>query len=142
MKKILGIVLIFLVSTSYAQQGFNIGAATGLNTVWILHQDDYGQIGIEHTLDYGVAPAITLGYNFTTDLGVQLDFIYSFQGAKYQQTLKAGTLNRLVELNYFKIPAYFKYIATLSDEKSVKLFIMGGTANRDFTICNNNCKLY
>jgi hypothetical protein len=127
MKKVLGIVLTFLAGTSYAQQGFNIGADAGLNTVWITHQDDYGQVGVEHVLDYGVAPAISLGYNFTDKIGLQLDFIYSFQGAKYQQTLKGGSaLNRLVELDYFKIPVYFKYENTLPNVKNVKAFIMAG----------------
>lgn len=126
MKKFIAVNFIVITIACHAQQGFNIGAGLGLNAVWITHQDDYGQVGIEHTVDYGLAPAIMLGYNFTDKLGLQLDFIYSFQGAKYQQTLQGTQLNRLVELDYFKIPVYFKYQNQLPNAKNAKAFIMAG----------------
>ena len=126
MKRFLVILFLLVTFKGVAQEGFHIGADVGLNTVWITHQDDYGQVGILHVLDYGVAPSLTLGYNFKPNMGLQIDFIYSFQGGKYQQTLKNNTLTRQLDLNYFKVPLYFKYSYTNSDVKNVKFFVMGG----------------
>lgn len=126
MKKVVVVILMLATGKLYGQQGFHIGVNVGLNTVWITHQDDYGQTGILHVLDYGVAPALTAGYNFNNAIGLQLDFIYSFQGGKYQQTLKSETYDRVVNLSYFKIPVYFKYDYTPTGIKNVKFFIMAG----------------
>lgn len=81
--------------------------------------------GLDYTRTFGVVPGVALGYNFTDNMGVQLELNYAPVGQDYfdvsssfsladdgqGKRLKVETF-RYVDLNYLSIPILFRYQST------------------------------
>src|SRR6185436_4636551 len=100
--KILVSTLFFLTMLISANsQGFNIGAKAGLN-LYTINSDDATNFETKTGLHLGL-----LGHlHLTRQYGLQLEALYSSQGANYSF---AGTDNT-VSLSYINIPVLFQYM--------------------------------
>lgn len=139
MKKILpAAFLVFLFTNSFSQKGFHIGVAATGNSTWILNQNNFYNLSpfttpiIQHSemdyrLKWGWNAGLALGYNFTTNWGLQLECLYNQTGQKYEDhfdgpaiiyvpdtiKFKAGAYNvgvtRNVTIDYVQLPLMAKY---------------------------------
>lgn len=112
MKTIKSFIMLFALSAllltshfTFAQQGFSLKAAVGGHTSWIFNSGDNDIPGFSQKLY--LQPALSLGstYNFTKNIGLGLDLVYSLQGRKYELEAEEGR----IALHYLKIPLYLHY---------------------------------
>jgi opacity protein-like surface antigen len=99
------VAFLFAGQKTFAQQGFSFKASAGAQTSWIFNSDDSDVDGFSQKLYLHPAFTLGAGYNFTDNLGLGLDVMYSFQGRKYEIDDVEGRLS----MDYLKIPLYFHY---------------------------------
>lgn len=104
--------------TKLDTEGFHIGVATSLNNTWVLNkkakEEFKGRLGLDW--DFGYDYGLSLGYNFTTSFGVQLEWIInSRQGQQYERTSRGFSNSRSLQqapeinLRYTQFPILVKY---------------------------------
>lgn len=90
---------------AHAQKGLNISVKATPHLSWMLNSDDNDMATFERKSTFGASFGVGAGYNFTDNLGVGLDVLYSLQGQK-QEVLGIETSTKL---SYLKIPLMFTY---------------------------------
>lgn len=129
MKKI--IFLLSLISTTLladAQMGLHIGAQINGGSAGILNQNVYGgydgytgSTELEYHFTPSFGGGLVGGYNFTDNIGAQIEFNYTSMGEFYED--KYQTMTRDVALKYLQIPVMAKFIL---GDGSAKFYTMTG----------------
>lgn len=119
-----------------AQKGAHIGLHGLGNTVWILNQNSYGLEEFDYTLKTALGGGLVAGYNFTNQLGFQLELNALNLGQNYESSKGANQV-RKYNLNYIGIPVLLKYTG---GDGNVKFygqlgpqFLFLNDANLDYT---------
>lgn len=88
-----------------AQEGFNVSVKGVPQFTFLQNSDDSDNGALSKKATFNTKFGIGAGYNFTENMGIGVDAMYSFQGQKYEiQGVKAQQ-----NLEYVKIPVYFSY---------------------------------
>ncbi len=93
------------VSTTMAQQGFSVSVKATPQFSFLQNSDDNDNSAIEKKATFNSNFGIGAGYNFTDNIGIGLDVLYSLQGEKWE----VSGLEVNQELEYVKMPFYFSY---------------------------------
>ncbi|MGN6343221.1 MAG: porin family protein [Ginsengibacter sp.] len=88
-----------------AQKGFNLSVKATPEFSFLLNKDDNDNSLYDSKATFNTNFGIGAGYNFTGNIGVAIDGLYSLQGQKYK--LSGNDYNQKV--NYIKVPVYFTY---------------------------------
>lgn len=137
--RILFLILSIATINAFSQTGFHAGLNAGFNSVWIVNQNIYGYKELDYTRTFGIVPGVALGYNFTDNMGVQLELNYAPLGQDYfdvsssfsladdgqGKRLKVETF-RYVDLNYLSIPILFRYQSTRAKKSIISYHLMVG----------------
>lgn len=92
-------------STVMAQQGLNFSVKATPQLSFLQNSDDNGNSAIKKKATFNTNFGVGAGYNFTDNVGVGLDVLYSLQGQKTE--VSGSEINQ--KLEYVKIPVYFSY---------------------------------
>ena len=116
MKKVLTATLMIfsLVAATHsvmAQKGFSVNVKGTPQFSWMNNSDD------NNKSKFGANFGVGTQYNFTNNIGVGLDVLYSFQGRKYDL---AG-IGYDQKKEYLKIPVFFSY----NSDPSKKIVFLG-----------------
>jgi outer membrane protein W len=90
---------------TFAQKGFSVSVKGTPHFSWLQNSDDNDNSSYNRKATFGTNFGIGAGYNFTNNLGIGMDALYSFQGQKYELS---GTEYRQ-KLQYLKVPVMFTY---------------------------------
>ncbi len=88
-----------------AQEGFNVSVKGVPQFTFLQNSDDSDNGALSQKATFNTKFGIGAGYNFTENMGVGLDAMYSFQGQKYEIL----GVESQQKLEYVKIPVYFSY---------------------------------
>jgi len=102
-------ILLFASIPAIAQKGLYFGIAGTIQSVWVTNQNNYGLPEMDYKSTVGGAGNLNVGYDFTNQLGVKLEFGYGKFGQKYTDSRDSSTFDRDIKLNYLTIPVMFKY---------------------------------
>ena len=107
MKKLLisALALFAIVSSTLAQKGFSVSVFGTPQFSWMHNSTDKDNSSFDAKSKFGVNTGLGAQYNFTDNVGIALNALYSFQGQKY--TLAGVDHNQ--KNNYLKIPLLFSY---------------------------------
>jgi hypothetical protein len=130
MKKLFSLICLVLflsAGTTVAQKQLYFGAVgTGLST-WVTNQPNYGRPDMDYVATFGGGGNITIGYDFSKNIGLQLQFGYAKLGQKFKDTqVKNDTTyqyTRNIKLNYLQLPLLFKY---RSNGEVVRFYVLAG----------------
>lgn len=121
MKKILMSVMTIALLTGgasavMAQQGFSVSVKATPQFSFLQNNDDNDNSAIKKKATFNTNFGVGAGYNFTDNIGVGLDVLYSLQGEKSE--VLGREINQ--KLEYVKVPVYFSY--NTDPSKTVSLF--------------------
>ncbi len=121
MKKIFmsALALVFMTgsaTTVMAQKGLSLSVKATPQFSFLQNSDDNDNSAIDKKATFNANFGVGAGYNFTNNVGLGLDVLYSFQGQKS----KVVGLEAHQKLEYLKIPVYFSY--NTDDSKPVSFF--------------------
>lgn len=88
-----------------AQQGFNLSVKATPQFSFLQNSDDDDNSAIEKKATFNTNFGVGAGYNFTDNIGIGLDVLYSLQGQKTK--VSGAEVNQ--KLEYLKVPVYFTY---------------------------------
>ena len=88
-----------------AQKGFNVSVKATPQFSFLLNKDDNDNSLYDSKATINTNFGIGAGYNFTDNVGVAIDGLYSLQGQKYE--LSGDDYNQ--KISYIKVPVYFTY---------------------------------
>jgi len=118
---ITGVILLSFSSSGQKGHELILGVRGSLSSVWIENQNFYGEPELNYAPKMGYAGSFNLGYNFTENTGIMVEFQYSIQGQKYDDKQIIGEMKydakRNITLSYFNIPLLFKYAFGTADTK-------------------------
>ena len=92
-------------TNAMAQKGFNMSVKATPQLSFLQNSNDNDDSKIETKTTFNTNFGIGAGYNFTENIGVGADVIYSLQGQKYD--VSGVELNQ--KLEYVKVPVFFSY---------------------------------
>ena len=98
-------VMMAMTTNVNAQKGFNLSVKATPQFSFLLNKDDNDNNLYNSKATFNTNFGIGAGYNFTKNIGVAIDGLYSMQGQKYE--LSGEEYNQKV--NYVKVPVYFTY---------------------------------
>jgi hypothetical protein len=98
-------VMMAMTTNVNAQKGFNLSVKATPEFSFLLNKDDNDNSLYDSKATFNTNFGIGAGYNFTDNVGVAIDGLYSMQGQKYE--LSGNEYNQKV--NYIKVPVYFTY---------------------------------
>ena len=102
----LSVMMIMAMTTNVsAQKGFNVSVKATPEFNFLLNKDDNDNSLYDSKATFNTNFGIGAGYNFTDNVGVAIDGLYSLQGQKYE--LSGEDYNQ--KINYIKVPVYFTY---------------------------------
>ena len=102
----LSLMIMMVMTTNVnAQKGFNLSVKATPEFSFLLNNDDHDNHLYDSKATFNTNFGIGAGYNFTKNIGVAIDGLYSMQGQKYE--LSGDEYNQKV--NYIKVPVYFTY---------------------------------
>ncbi len=88
-----------------AQKGFSVSMKAAPQFSFLQNKDDNNVYNYDQRATFNAGFGLGAGYNFTKNLGVGADALYSLQGQRY-------TLNNVKfyqKNDYIKVPVYFSY---------------------------------
>lgn len=86
-----------------AQKGFNLSVKATPEFSFLLNKDDNNNNLYDSKATFNTNFGIGGGYNFTKNMGVAIDALYSLQGQKYKLSGK----NYNQKIAYIKVPVYY-----------------------------------
>jgi len=92
-----------------AQKGLYFGVAGTIQSTWITNQNNYGLPEMDYQTTFGGAANLNVGFDFTNNLGIKIEFGYGKFGQKYTDTKGDSVFSREIKLNHLMIPVLFKY---------------------------------
>ncbi|KAB1065631.1 outer membrane beta-barrel protein [Salibacter halophilus] len=98
------VILFFVGSLSYAQKGLNFSVKGMPQASLMISKTDFDNPDHESNVYYGSAFGVGIGYNFTSKLGVSMDFLFSSEGNKYAYDTLNTKFEYIEQYKYFKIP--------------------------------------
>jgi len=103
---LLVILLIFTYHGGKAQPSGSTWLSTtaGLNSVWIMNQNAYGNQELEYGTRFGVQASVGLNHYLNTRYGLSTGVGFGNFGQNYHGEQNEGKANRNVNLNYVMIP--------------------------------------
>lgn len=101
----IALILLLSTNTSKAQQGFQIGVNVMPQLSFLLNSSDADNSLLETSPGLTGSLGLGFGYNFSDNLGVGIDAIYSAEG-QYYEAIGIKTFQRL---DYFKIPLMISF---------------------------------
>jgi hypothetical protein len=130
MRKIIILTTLALILTfgqSFAQKRLYFGlTGTGYST-WITNQQNYGRPDMDYVATFGGGGNVVIGFDFSKNIGLQLQFGYAKLGQKFKDTQVVNDTTyqytRNIKLNYLQLPLLFKY---RSNGEVVKFYVMAG----------------
>jgi opacity protein-like surface antigen len=130
MKKLLTLICLVLflsAGTAVAQKQLYFGLqGTGLST-WVTNAQNYGRPDMDYVATFGGGGNVTIGYDFSKNIGLQLQFGYEKLGQKFKDTqVKNDTTyqyTRNIKLNYLQLPLLFKY---RTNGEAARFYVMVG----------------
>ena len=103
---VLSVIAMMAISTNaHAQKGFNLSVKATPQFSYLINKDDKNNALYSRKATFNTNFGIGAGYDFTKNIGVAIDGLYSIQGQKY--TL--GGKEYYQKVNYIKVPVYFTY---------------------------------
>jgi opacity protein-like surface antigen len=93
-----------------AQQGFSFSVKAAPQMSWLQNQNDNDNSQLDIKPLFGSSFGLGAGYNFTPNLGIGLDVLYSMQGSKYE----ANGAEFKQKVDYVKVPLLFTYTSNPS----------------------------
>lgn len=96
---------LMMTSNAHAQQGFSLSLKALPQFSFLQNSDDNDNTALSKKATFNAAFGLGAGYNFTGNMGIGLDVLYSLQGQRYE--LRGVEMNQ--KLNYVKIPVFFAY---------------------------------
>ncbi|MDW8014614.1 MAG: porin family protein [Bacteroidia bacterium] len=114
----------------YAQQGtLKVGGILLPQNTWLLNQSD-SDAGpeLDYKTTFGFAGGLTTTYNFTDNIGIGLDVLFSREGQRYEGREDEATLKAQTLLNYLKVPLLFRFNSDPNSSVQLSFFI-GPQAN-------------
>ncbi len=103
-------------SAVMAQQGFSVSVKATPQFSFLQNNDDNDNSVLKKKATFNTNFGVGAGYNFTDNIGVGLDVLYSLQGEKSE--VLGREINQ--KLEYVKVPVYFSY--NTDPSKTVSLF--------------------
>jgi hypothetical protein len=107
--------IIFLAAALFAMipfvshSQFYFGLSGGALSSVITNQNNYGLPEMDYKLTFGGQGSVVIGYDFTKNLGLNLQVGYQKLGQEYTDNINDTTYSRNVKLNYLQIPLLFKF---------------------------------
>lgn len=101
----IALILLLSTNTSKAQQGYQIGVNVMPQLSFLLNSSDADNSLLETSPGLTGSLGLGFGYNFSDNLGVGIDAIYSAEG-QYYEAIGIKTFQRL---DYFKIPLMISF---------------------------------
>jgi len=101
----LGVAALIMNNQANAQQGFSVSVKATPQFSFLQNSDDNDNSSLEKKATFNANFGVGAGYNFTSQLGVGLDVLYSLQGQRYESS--GVEVNQ--QINYLKLPLYFSY---------------------------------
>ena len=92
-----------------AQEGLNLSVKGIPQATLMMNTDNFDNDSHTTKINMGVAFGVGVGYNFTDNLGVSADLLYSLEGDKYEYELLGATSELINKYQYFKVPLQFVY---------------------------------
>lgn len=111
MKKVLIVSLFTLmtVMAAQAQKGFHGGVFVLPQTTWMFNSADSDDGNFAYQTTFRVAFGLHTKYNFTDNVGVGIDLMFSPQGQKFGDDEDDPTFDAFRKVNYLKIPLLFHF---------------------------------
>lgn len=88
-----------------AQEGWNVSVKGVPQFTFLQNSDDSDNGELSKKATFNTKFGIGAGYNFTENMGIGVDAMYSFQGQEYE----IAGIKAEQNLEYVKIPVYFSY---------------------------------
>jgi opacity protein-like surface antigen len=115
MTAVIALTTLTVVTNANAQEGLNFGIRAIPQTTWMLNTDDNDYADYKRETTYGAAFGVGAGYNFTKNMGINLDVLYSLQG-QISTTKGVETEQRV---NYVKVPLMFTYNTGIDSSRKI-----------------------
>lgn len=96
----IAVITIFSHQSLKAQEGFYVGVKGLPQLSFLLNSDDSDNDALDMKPTFSGAFGVGMGYNFTDNLGVGLDVLYSMEGQRYE----FSGVETFQRLDYLKIP--------------------------------------
>lgn len=93
-----------------AQKGFSVSVKAAPQLSFLQNEDDNNNSRYEREATFNTNFGVGAGYNFTKNLGVGVDVLYSMQG----ELSTIGNTEYNQKVNYVKVPVYFTYNSNAS----------------------------
>ena len=107
----LGILFVFFSGKTYAQQGIYFSLNTSPQNSWLFNSDDFDNDDFDYKATISAAFGLGAGYNFTDNIGIGMNILYSFQGQKNE----INSTETITSLEYLKIPVFFSYTYNINE---------------------------
>ena len=107
---ILGLLMVCLSFAAMGQGKIYLGGTAGINGIFILNQNNYGQSELDYDTKTGSVYGLQLGYYLNSKNAINVEILFSNQGQAYKDEISNETLNKDVDLSYLMIPLTFKHI--------------------------------
>jgi hypothetical protein len=109
MKKTFSFLFLMTLLTIAAHSQLYVGVGGMYGTSGITNQNTYGEAEMDYVMKPCWGVNLDVGYNFTKNLGILMEFKYQAMGQKYQDTQQDTVNTRDIDMNYFMMPILFKY---------------------------------
>lgn len=120
-------------------KGLFIGADAKVGNNWFLIKqaatNNFINKDVQYQFKYGSAFGISVGYNFSKNIGIEAEMIYSKQGQSYiDNTFRKVPIEGNIDLTYIRAPVMFKYkwasISALTQKPIVFNILFGPVYSR------------
>ena len=104
-----GIVLFSITQNSIAQEGLNFSVKGVPQATYMFNSDNADNDNLESETYISAAFGIGAAYNFSENMGISLDALYSLEGDKFELN-EAGVKSEILnKYQYVKLPLQFSY---------------------------------
>ncbi len=130
-------------------KGFFVGADARVGNNWFLIKqaatNNFINKDVQYQFKYGSAFGISAGYNFSKNIGLETEIIYSRQGQSFvDNTFRKVPIEGNIDLTYIRTPVMFKYkwasISALTQKPVVFNILFGPVYSRlissEYTVSN------
>src|SRR5512137_1739530 len=98
MKRTITLILLMALFAGAAKSQLYVGLGGLYGTSGITNQNTYGQAEMDYVLKPCWAVNLVAGYNFTNNLGIQMEFKYQSMGQKYEDTQQDTVNTRVIDM--------------------------------------------
>lgn len=116
----------------FVNKGLVVGPLVGAHYTAMTKKSNEGinTSKLEQEATFGTTYGLNIGYVINHRWSVGMEWIYnSDEGQKFNEIIKSQNVEKYIDLNYMKIPVYFKYthrFVTRYDKSPITLNFVGG----------------